>query len=147
MRVEYRSSPLDWAVWFWIIYFGSYATVIFGNASSPCAMWVASPWGFSEMTTQPARHECHACCPLQAEKPGIQPVVSNTHDAHVEQVVSSFQKTLRGSQLMHMVQLCRALARNPGAIILNTRKNKILSSERITVILINTAVNCANITK
>jgi len=51
------------------------------------------------MTIQPARHECHACCPLQAEKPGIQPVVGNTHDAHVEQVVSSFQKILRGSQL------------------------------------------------
>jgi len=26
--------------------------------------WVASPWGFSEMTIQPARHEFHACCPL-----------------------------------------------------------------------------------
>jgi len=48
---------------------------------------------------QPARHECHACCPLQAEKPGIQPVVGNTHDTHVEQVVSSFQKILRGLQL------------------------------------------------
>jgi len=51
------------------------------------------------MTIQPARHECHACCPLQAEKPGIQPVVGNTHDTHVEQVISSFQKILRGSQL------------------------------------------------
>ena len=51
------------------------------------------------MTIQPARHECHACCPLQAEKPGIQPVVGNTHGTHVEQVVSSFQKILRGSQL------------------------------------------------
>jgi len=51
------------------------------------------------MTIQPARHECHACCPLQAEKPGIQPVVGNTHDTHVEQVVSSFQKIFRGSQL------------------------------------------------
>ena len=47
---------------------------------------------------QPARHECHACCSLQAEKPGIQPVVGNTHDTHVVQVVSSFQKILRGSQ-------------------------------------------------
>jgi len=46
-------------------------------------------------------------CP-QAEKPGIQPVVGNTHGTHVEQVVSedysllfvsSFQKILRGSQL------------------------------------------------
>jgi len=53
----------------------------------------------SEMTIQPARHECHACCQLQAEKPGIQPVVGNTHGTHVEQVVSSFQKILRGSQL------------------------------------------------
>jgi len=51
------------------------------------------------MTIQPARHECHACCPLQAEKPRIQPVVGNTHGTHVEQVVSSFQKILRGSQL------------------------------------------------
>ena len=48
------------------------------------------------MTIQPARHECHTCCPLQAEKPGIQPVVGNTH---VKQVVSSFQKILRGSEL------------------------------------------------
>jgi len=48
---------------------------------------------------QPAQHECHACCPLQAEKPGIQPIVGNTHDTRVEQVVSSFQKILRGSQL------------------------------------------------
>ena len=30
------------------------------------------------MTIQPARHECHACCPIQAEKPGILPVVGNT---------------------------------------------------------------------
>ena len=62
-------------------------------------MWVVSPWGFSEVTIQPARHECHASCPLQAEKPGIQPVVGNTHGTHVEQVVSSFQKILKGSQL------------------------------------------------
>jgi len=48
----------------------------------PCTMWVASPWEFSEMTIQPARHECHACCPLQAEKPRIQPVVGNTHGTH-----------------------------------------------------------------
>jgi len=58
-------------------------------------MWVASPWGCSVITIQPARHECHACCQLQAEKPGIQPVVGNTHDTHVKQVVSSFQKILR----------------------------------------------------
>jgi len=51
------------------------------------------------MTIQPARHECHACCPLQVEKPGIQPVVGNTRGTRVEQVVSSFQKILRGSQL------------------------------------------------
>ena len=49
---------------------------------------------------KPARNKCHACCPLKAEKPGIQPVVGNTHGTHVEQVVSSFQKTLLlGSQL------------------------------------------------
>jgi len=53
----------------------------------------------SEMTIHPARHECHACCPLQAEKPGIQPIVGSTHGTNVEQVVSSFQKILRGSQL------------------------------------------------
>jgi len=64
-----------------------------------CTVWVASPRGFSEMTIRPARHECHACCPLQAEKPGIQPVVGNTHGSHVKQVVSTFQKILRGSQL------------------------------------------------
>jgi len=51
------------------------------------------------MTIQPALHESHACCPLQAEKPGNQPVVGNTHGTHVEQVVSSFQKILRDSQL------------------------------------------------
>jgi len=63
-------------------------------------MWVASsPWGFSEMTIQPARHECHACCPLRAGSLAFQPVVDNTRGTHVEQVLSSFQKILRGSQL------------------------------------------------
>jgi len=62
-------------------------------------MRVASPRGFSEMTIQPARHECHACCPLQAEKHNIVLVVGNTHGTHVVQVLSSFQKILRGSQL------------------------------------------------
>jgi len=57
------------------------------------------------MTIQPARHECNACCPLQAKKPGIQPVVGNTHGTHVEQVVSSFQKILRGSQLTWYIGL------------------------------------------
>ena len=33
------------------------------------------------------------------KKPWIQPVVGNTHGTHVEQVVSSFQKILRGSKL------------------------------------------------
>jgi len=51
------------------------------------------------MRIQPARHECYAYCPLQAEKLGIQPTVGNTHGSHVKQVVSSFQKILRGSQL------------------------------------------------
>ena len=51
------------------------------------------------MTIQPALHECQSCYPLQAEKPGIQPVVGNTHGTSVEQVVSSFQKILRGSRL------------------------------------------------
>jgi len=75
-----------------------------------CTVWVASPWGFSEMTIQPARHECHACCPLQAEKPGIQPVVGNTDGTHVEQVISSFQKILRGSQLTWYLPLPAHLA-------------------------------------
>ena len=57
------------------------------------------PLRIYEMTIQPARHEWHACCPLQAEKPWIQPVEGNTHGTHVEQVVSSFQKILGGSQL------------------------------------------------
>jgi len=68
-------------------------------------MWVASPWGFSEMI-QPARYECPACCPQQAEKPGIQPVVGKTRGTHVEQVVS-FQKILRGSQLTWYIQGCQ----------------------------------------
>jgi len=65
-----------------------------------CTMWVASPWGFSEMTIQPARHECHACCLLWAGFLSFQPVVDNTRDTRAEQVVSSFHhKILRGSQL------------------------------------------------
>jgi len=47
-----------------------------------------------------------ACCPLHAEKPGIQPVVGNTHGTRVEQVVSSFQKILRGSQIKWYIILC-----------------------------------------
>jgi len=62
-------------------------------------MWVASPWGFSEMTIQPAWHECHAGCLLRAGFLAFQPLVDNTCGTRVEQVVSSFQKILRGSQL------------------------------------------------
>jgi len=62
-------------------------------------MWVASPWGFSEMTIQPARHEYHACCLLRAGFLAFQPVVDNTRGTRVEQVASSFQKILSGSQL------------------------------------------------
>ena len=62
-------------------------------------MWVASPWGFSEMTIQPARHECLAFCLLRARFLAFQPVVDNTRGTHVEQTESSFQKTLRGLQL------------------------------------------------
>jgi len=61
-------------------------------------MWVASPWGFSEKTIQPARHECHACCLLRAGFLAFQPVVDNTRGTRVEQV-ASFQKIFRGSQL------------------------------------------------
>jgi len=61
------------------------------------------------MTIQPARHEVHACYPLQAEKSGIQPVVGNPHGTHVEQVVSSFQKILRGSQLTWYITKRNAL--------------------------------------
>jgi len=64
-----------------------------------CTMWVASPWGFSEETIQPARHECHACCLLRAGFLAFQPVADNMRGTRVEQVVSSFQKILRGSQL------------------------------------------------
>jgi len=71
----------------------NYKTKI-GNV--PCR--VASSWGFSEMTIQPARHECHACCQLRAGIPAFQPVVDNTRGTRVGQVVSSFQKFLRGSQ-------------------------------------------------
>jgi len=49
------------------------------------------------MTIQPARHECHACCLLRAGFLAFQPVVDNTRGTRVEQVVSSFQKILRGS--------------------------------------------------
>jgi len=79
------------------------------NGSAACCfrslytMWVASPWGFSDMTVQPARHGWHTCCPLQAENPGIQHIVSNTHVTHVEQVVSSFQKILRSLQLTRYI--------------------------------------------
>jgi len=75
---------------------------------SRCTMWVVSPWGFSEVTIQPARHECHACCPLQAEKPGIQPVVGNTHGTHVEQVVSTFQKILSSRSSVKLAGQLRA---------------------------------------
>jgi len=67
--------------------------------SQRCTMWVASPWRFSEMTIQPARHGCNACCLLRAEILAFHPVAENTRGTPVEQVVSSFQKILRGSQL------------------------------------------------
>jgi len=63
-------------------------------------MRVASPWGFSDMAIQSARHECHACCLLRAGFLAFQPVVDNTRGGtRVERVVSSFRKILRGSQL------------------------------------------------
>jgi len=64
--------------------------------SIQCTM---SPWGFSEMTIQRVRHKYHACCLLRARFLAFQPVVDNTRGIRVEQVVSSFQKILRGSQL------------------------------------------------
>jgi len=51
---------------------------------------------FSEMTIQPARH---ACCVLRAGFLAFQPVADNTRGTRDGQVVSSFQKILRGSQL------------------------------------------------
>jgi len=74
-------------------------------------MWIPSLWGFSEMTIQPARHQCHTCCPLQAEKTGIQPVVGNTHDTHVEQVVSSFQENPQGlgTHMVHSIWIRESL--------------------------------------
>ena len=56
------------------------------------------------MTIQPARHECRACCLLRAGFPAFQPVVDNTRGTRVEQVVSSFQKILRGLQLTWYVK-------------------------------------------
>jgi len=64
-----------------------------------CTMWVASPWGFSEMTIQPAWHESHACCLLRAGFLAFQPVVNDTRGTRVEQIVSYFYKILRGTQL------------------------------------------------
>jgi len=57
------------------------------------------------MTIQPPRHECHACCLLRAEFLAFHPVADNTRGTRVEQVVSSFQKILRGSQLTWYVGL------------------------------------------
>jgi len=74
---------------------------------TPNTMWVASLCGFSEMKMQPARHECHACCLLRARFLAFQPVVDNTRGTRVEQVVSSFQKILRGSQLTWYFGLLR----------------------------------------
>jgi len=64
-----------------------------------CTMWVASPWGFSDMTIQPAWHASHACCLLRAGFLAFQPAADNTRGTRVEEVASSFQKILRGSQL------------------------------------------------
>jgi len=57
------------------------------------------------MTIQPARHECHACCLLRAGFLAFQPVVDNRRGTRVEQVVSSYQKILRGSQLTWYVRV------------------------------------------
>jgi len=51
------------------------------------------------MTIQPARHEWHACCLLRTGFLAFQPVVDNTRGTRIEQVVSLFQKILKGSQL------------------------------------------------
>jgi len=61
-----------------------------------CTERVTNPKGFPEMTIQPARYECHACCPLQAEKHGIQLVVGNAHCTRVSRAASSFTNILRG---------------------------------------------------
>jgi len=79
------------------------------------------------MTIQPARHDCYACCPLQAEKPGIQPVVGNTRGTRVDHVVSSFQKIVRGSQLTWYVSsirlfICRSYG--PKITLLSSRALK-----------------------
>jgi len=50
------------------------------------------------MTMQPARHECYACCLQRDGFLAFQPVVDNKRGTRVEQVASSFQKILRGSQ-------------------------------------------------
>jgi len=59
------------------------------------------------MTIQPARHQCHACCLLRAGFLAFQLVVDNTRGTRVEQVISSFQKILRGSQLTWYSDVCK----------------------------------------
>ena len=78
-----------------------------------CTIWVASPRGFSEKAIQPARHECRACCPLRVGFLAFQPVVDNTRGTHVEQVVSSFQKILRDSQLIWYIEPQKSIPQLP----------------------------------
>jgi len=56
------------------------------------------PLRVSGMTIQPARHECLACCPPQAEKPGIQPVVGNTHGTRPFQIPKLVKFDAGGSE-------------------------------------------------
>ena len=61
---------------------------------------VTRPRGFFDMTIQPARQECHTCCPQQAGKNGIRPVVGNMHGIRVERAALSLPKILRDSELI-----------------------------------------------
>jgi len=64
----------------------------------PCELWAPEDfleWRYNLLDTSATRVVYY-----RLEKLGIQPVVGNANGTHVEQVVSSFQKILRGSQLL-----------------------------------------------
>jgi len=57
----------------------------------------------------PPRHECHACCGPWAGILAFQSEADDTRGTRVEQVVSSFQKILKGSSLARYIFLARAV--------------------------------------
>jgi len=70
------------------------------------------------MTIQPARYEYRACCLLRAGFRAFQPVVDNTRGTRVEQVVSSFQKILRGSQLAWYIERIQCSEKDKHEVIM-----------------------------